>query len=187
MLEVVGAKSRLVSGRLQVEIDLKGDLPGHPFRGNQYSGGVGDRPALEEEELEAAQKLGLPTTYSGTHDRFAAKGRGMAVDNPLPRATNGVEFKDVLNLSESFFELGKTEEMPISELKTVQDFVRPIAIERIVDGSLSTRPIIVTVGGERVIVNGNHSVVAAKIMGKDVVKVHHIGEMSLEDLREYQK
>lgn len=28
-------------GRLQVQIDLKGDLPGHPFRGNQWDGGSG--------------------------------------------------------------------------------------------------------------------------------------------------
>lgn len=41
MLEVVGAKSKVVDGRLQVQIDLqtKGDLPGHPFRGNQWTGG----------------------------------------------------------------------------------------------------------------------------------------------------
>lgn len=42
MLEITKAISRVVGGRLQVQIDLKGDLPGHPFRGNQWSGGNTD-------------------------------------------------------------------------------------------------------------------------------------------------
>jgi len=42
------AGAKIVDGKLQVhidiqdsELDLKGDLPGHPFRGNQWSGGQG--------------------------------------------------------------------------------------------------------------------------------------------------
>lgn len=61
MIEVVGAKSRLVGGRLQVEIDLKGDLPGHPFRGNQWSGGgaSGNPFSDDESEYSAEEKSRL--------------------------------------------------------------------------------------------------------------------------------
>lgn len=41
MIEVVRATGLVKDGRLQVRIDLKGDLPGHPFRGNQWTGSGG--------------------------------------------------------------------------------------------------------------------------------------------------
>jgi hypothetical protein len=51
----VKAEAEVVGGRLQVQIDLqvKGDLPGHPFRGNQWSGGQewGERSEEEGERL----------------------------------------------------------------------------------------------------------------------------------------
>lgn len=49
MLEIVKAHGKVVSGRLQIQIDLKGDLPGHPFRGNQYSGGAGGQMAPDRD------------------------------------------------------------------------------------------------------------------------------------------
>lgn len=39
LIEDVGVSAKMVGGRLQIEIDLKGDLPGHEFHGNQWDGG----------------------------------------------------------------------------------------------------------------------------------------------------
>jgi hypothetical protein len=45
-MAVVSAK--MVDGRLKIHVDLqKGDLPGHPFRGNQWAGGRGDASLAE--------------------------------------------------------------------------------------------------------------------------------------------
>lgn len=50
----VDVEQKFVGGRLQVHIDLKGDLPGHPFRGNQWSGGqVSDVNELDDKTLES--------------------------------------------------------------------------------------------------------------------------------------
>lgn len=54
----------IVNGRLQVQIDLqtKGDSPGHPFRGNQWSGGRGDvEPSLETGKQQSPLKMLKPT------------------------------------------------------------------------------------------------------------------------------
>lgn len=45
--------AKMVDGRLLVEVDQKGDLPGHPFRGNQWSG---SGPHGEPIKREAAKK-----------------------------------------------------------------------------------------------------------------------------------
>lgn len=44
LIEDVGVSAKMVDGRLQIQIDLqtKGDFVGHPFRGNQWSGGGGE-------------------------------------------------------------------------------------------------------------------------------------------------
>lgn len=65
MLEVTKATSRVVGGRLQVQIDLKGDLPGHPFRGNQWSGGVGGSEGFPSSsgKLEKHDPLELMRLY----------------------------------------------------------------------------------------------------------------------------
>jgi len=57
-------KSWIQDGRLQVQVDLKGDLPGHPFRGNQWSVGGGSRS--EEDVKQAVGKLdALPSAEEG--------------------------------------------------------------------------------------------------------------------------
>lgn len=60
MLEVTKATSRVVGGQLQVQIDLKGDLPGHPFRGNQWEGGAGgEHGAAVSGEMPEEKPAGL--------------------------------------------------------------------------------------------------------------------------------
>ena len=49
MLKITGASGKVVDGRLKLQIDLKGDLPGHPFRGNQWSGGQGEMMAPDRD------------------------------------------------------------------------------------------------------------------------------------------
>jgi hypothetical protein len=66
----------IVNGRLQVQIDLqmKGDAPGHPFRGNQWTGGGSgvvtvddtEEEEEEEEETEEEEEDGPGTTPWGT-------------------------------------------------------------------------------------------------------------------------
>lgn len=54
-MAVVSAK--IVDGRLKVHVDLqKGDLPGHPFRGNQWEGGQGGS-ASPVDKIEAHLRL----------------------------------------------------------------------------------------------------------------------------------
>lgn len=55
---IVKSSATMVNGRLQVSIDLqtKGDLPGHPFRGNQWDGG-GQNP--QDARWESEQKIGM--------------------------------------------------------------------------------------------------------------------------------
>lgn len=62
----VVASQKVVDGRLQVHIDLqiKGDLTGHPFRGNQWTVGGGSRSV--EEVKQAIEKLdALPSAEEG--------------------------------------------------------------------------------------------------------------------------
>lgn len=53
LIEDVGVSAKMVDGRLQIEIDIKGDLPGHPFRGNQWTG---SGPHGEPVKREARKK-----------------------------------------------------------------------------------------------------------------------------------
>lgn len=59
-MKVISASSKAVGGRLQVEINLKGDLPGHPFRGNQWEGGEGGQGGKTELENRIRHELSDP-------------------------------------------------------------------------------------------------------------------------------
>lgn len=73
-------KSWIQDGRLQVQVDLKGDLPGHPFRGNQWGEGEQEdptirlagslAPTLSDDEIKNRSVLhGLHVAVAGGIDR----------------------------------------------------------------------------------------------------------------------
>lgn len=144
----------------------KGDVPGHEFHGNQWSGGGG---GLSSGERSAAESLGLSTKYSGSDSR--AEYAGEAVDNPLPQ-TDAITYKDipaeVAQLRNKDYE---TTDVLIDNLVSAQDYVQPSAVlsyvDKIKDGSLyAVKPIVLQRGGQQIILNGNHQLLAAKLTGQ---------------------
>ena len=102
MLKVVGAKSSVVGGRLQVQIDLKGDLPGHPFRGNQWSGGQGGglstKVSVSAKELNKLktkeEKETIQETAKQVEQRLSdVASRCQKLTSKLPDSEMGIELK----------------------------------------------------------------------------------------------
>lgn len=155
---------------------LKGDVAGHEFHGNQHSGGGGS--ALKDNEYRAARDLGLPTKYTGSDSRPAYAGE--AVDNPLPQAT-GTTYDDIPGIVKGLHNVDyETTSVPISDLRSAQDYVQPTAVkeyyDKMKDGSLyAVKPIVVKRGGENVIINGNHQIVAAQLTGQTSYEVRLYG------------
>lgn len=58
LIEDVVASAKMVDGRLQIEIDLKGDLLGHPFRGNQWSGSGPHGEPVKREARKKGESVG---------------------------------------------------------------------------------------------------------------------------------
>lgn len=143
-----------------------GDVSGHEFHGNQWT-------AVSAEERAIAEKLGLPTSYSGTD---SSKLPGQAVDNPLPQSKQ-LDYEQTKRLP--IMMMGKTKEVDISSLKSTQDYVQPSAVEHFKDGSyMKHQPIVATIHGDEVLLNGNHNVLAAKLRGEKTISVQHLGDFS---------
>jgi hypothetical protein len=125
-------------------------------------------------ELDVAKKLGLPEEYKGVDSRAAL--REYAVDNPLPRAKH-TSFQDVQRMgSEVFQKAGTAKEFNIADLVSPQDYVQPTAVQYIMDGTyMKTRPLVATIDGEDVLINGNHNVLASKLKGQKSVEVTYLG------------
>jgi len=117
MLKVVGASSKVVDGRLQVQIDLKGDLPGHPFRGNQWGGGSGimapdrdmgsgtfdDEYGIENQNLENRKKAkwkikkGIAQGEAGTGGKFEFEAKvrvWVATEDPETYSAEAVHVRE---------------------------------------------------------------------------------------------
>lgn len=150
-------------------------------KGQWTSGGV------QPEEKAIAERLGLPTTYSGTDSMTSLSGRlnpesarayfaGKAVDNPIPKnKTLTMEQAQRLPIMMS----GETKEVSIAPLRSTQDYIQPSAVEKYKNGEgMTSRPVVATIHGEEVLLNGNHNVLAAQLRGQDTIKVQHLGDFS---------
>jgi DNA topoisomerase-1 len=169
-------------GCFEAEPRAAGDVEGHEFHGNQYTKG-----SIRTEEKDAAERLGLPTTYKGTDSQTSLNDRlnpgnareyfaGRAVDNPIPQ-NKTLDFYQARKLR--IPQRGETLEVSIDSLKTTQDYIQPTAVESYKRGEgMTSRPVVATIHGEEVLLNGNHNVLAAKARGESTIKVSHVGDLS---------
>lgn len=143
-----------------------GDAPGHEFHGNQWKN-------VSSDERAVAEKLGLPTSYSG---KDSTKLPGQAVDNPLPQSKQ-LDHEQTKRLP--IMMMGEAKTVDISSLKSTQDYVQPSAVQNFKDGSyMKHQPIVATIHGDEVLLNGNHNVLAAKLRGEKTITVQHLGDFS---------
>jgi RNA:NAD 2'-phosphotransferase (TPT1/KptA family) len=182
---MLAVSAAFMRGRKVLKASLRGaefnpDQP-RDEKGQWTSGGV------QPEEKAIAERLGLPTTYSGTDSMTSLSGRlnpesarayfaGKAVDNPIPKnKTLTMEQAQRLPIMMS----GETKEVSIAPLKSTQDYVQPSAVEKYKNGEgMTSRPVVATIHGEEVLLNGNHNVLAAQLRGQDTIKVQHLGDFS---------
>jgi len=153
----------------------------------------------EESELSIAEKLNLPTAYHGdqAHDedqrRLYKIKTNVVVDNPLPKTAQPSYLVDFS--SEYMDEIGHRT-ISIDEIVTSQDWIRPTTIEARINGYRPTDdddeeelPIVMELNGEKILVDGNHSVLAAKINGNNTIKVNYnvVTQESLDEMQRYIK
>ena len=136
---------------------------------------------LSAEEKFAAVSLNIPAQYSGKQSRKGYENQ--SVDNPLPRSKN-ISYDQVDSLIKDYGKNAEKQEVNISDLTSPQDYVRPTAVkdlfDKIKDGSIyKVDPIIATVDGEKVILNGSHTILAAKLAGEKTWPVRNLGEIKL--------
>lgn len=154
-------------------------IPGHQGGSLSRVSSASVVTSLEPEELNAAESLNLPKYYTGTQSK--SEYVGQTVDNPLPHSQN-VKFQQISDIMSSYHGMPEKIEVNLDDLTTPQDYIQPTAVkelyDKIVDDTIyKVDPIIATVSGERVILNGNHTILAAILAGKKTWKVRDLGNI----------
>jgi hypothetical protein len=131
---------------------------------------------LSDDQLAAANRLGLPTSYTG-EDSTDPQYKNQIVNNPLPKSSV-LEYEDIDQVKLKDYE---TMDIDLSTLTTPQDYINPLAVEelklKIEDGSIyKVKPIVANIQGENVIINGNHTLLAAKLAGKNTYSVRYYAQ-----------
>ena len=187
--------SKKVRGDFGFDVILATDEGGREHRGKGAGGGqfVGKEKKLilplDEKDLKSAQNMGLPTTYIGTMSTQYGSVRNV-VDNPLPMSTvSPLDLEFLTDLDEPI--LGRTS-FRVEQLKAVQDWIRPSVVEKYKNESKtegSRLPLIAILDDEMIIMDGNHSVVAAVIRGDESIQADYITitDEDKEKLRVYKE
>ena len=136
----------------------------------------GRESSPKESQLEAAEKAGLGKTYHGKDsDRT-----DYVVDNPLPQTSQFSfrEVRDGKDLIPQFERGGKAKEMelPISSLRTVQDFVVPSQVLSFRDRKYVNAVLVLRKNGENIVLDGTHRVLARKLDGFEKINALVVNE-----------
>ncbi len=146
---------------------------GHGGRPGEV-GGSSTASTPDTGELVIAKELGLPLTYHGSDSKESLQ--RVSVDNPLSKTTQ-VTFEQAKRLP--IMVMGSSKDVAIADLKSTQDYIQPSAVKNYRDGFyMKAQPIVATIHGEEVLLNGNHNVLAEKLSGKTTITVQHLGDFS---------
>jgi len=190
-------KSWIEDGRLQVHVDLKGDLPGHPFRGNQWSGGGVGSSVIDGLDVESGTwgqaigervRMDVDTGYpeSGKMPKSVQKlvefwesrenanaGGQQYKQNIIPVNDRKLTSEELSKIDDGKGRKNRTS-VDIDDLETRQSWIDPRKLVRMtqnVSGD-GDRPTVMRLdNGKFLLLDGNHRAVLDIQMGKKQIEV----------------